>query len=246
MNRSERQLRRMIRKVLLNQDTTPVKIPKNARQLSDISFKKEFQKNADQRSLQQLAYIHWCNPYEAQSILGGSGKNEISTCIHSRKHKLVPWDMDESGDPDVPTIGLELKGFVTMASNLDLESGRHGPTKYRKTRKIQPDVEFQKMTSGIPKRSFAEEYLSRGQHYPEDGLIYSEKDLKIYHRYNYDSWNREWPEAILDNWRPIAMWYDDSKYDPDFYGYDNERLASVIEACKRKGLEIKKVSEWLT
>ena len=229
----------MIRKVLLGQNTDPVKIPKDKRAQADIDFKKQFQKNANQQSLQRLKYIHWCSPYEVQSTLRGSGKNEISTCIHSRKHDLVPWDLDESGGDDVPTIGIELKGFVTIASNLDLSSGRHY-VNYGRTEKLHPNKEFQKMTSGIPKRPYQQEYLPRGQHYPNTGLIYSEKDLKIYDGYDYDSENAEWPEAILDNWKPIAMWYDDSIYDP----IDNQKLAMVIQSCKDKGLKIKKASRW--
>jgi hypothetical protein len=120
-----------------------------------------------------------------------------------------------------------------------LASGRHG-VNYRGTQKLRPDKEFQKMTSGLPKRASFQEWEGRGKQYENNGLIYSEKDLKIYKRYNYDSRDAEWPEAILDNWEPVVMWYDDSKYDP----VENERLASVIEVCKRKGLEIKKVSEW--
>ena len=239
MKRSEKALRRMIRKVLLGQNTDPVKIPKDEDMQLDIDFKKEFQKNANQQSLQRLRYIHWCNPHEVQSVLTGSGKNEISTCIHSRNHDLVPWDMDESYGEDVPTIGIELRGFVTMASNLDLDSGRHY-VNFGRSHKLHPQKEFQKMTSGIPKRSMSAIYKDRAYGYPNMGLIYSEKDLKIYDGYDYNSEYAEWPEAILDNWRPIAMWYDDSRYDP----IDNPKLASVIQVCKDKGLKIKKVSRW--
>ena len=228
----------MIRK-LLSENTDPVKIPKDEDMQLDIDFKKEFQKNANQQSLQRLRYIHWCNPHEVQSILTGSGKNEISTCIHSRKHPLVPWDMDESFDGDVPTVGIELRGFVTMASNLDLDSGRHY-VNFGRTHKLHPHKEFQKITSGIPKRSMSTIYKDRSYNYKNFGLIYSEKDLKIYDGYDYDSENAEWPEAILDNWKPIAMWYDDSRYDP----ITNHKLASVIQRCKDAGLKIKKASRW--
>lgn len=238
MKQSERQLRRLIRQ-LIGQNTDPVEIPKNANVQSNIEFKREFQRNADQKSLQRLRYIHWCNPHEVRPILEGSGKNEISTSIHSPKHPLVPWELDESYGADVPTIGIELKGFVTMAANLDLASGRHG-VNYRTGDKLNPSKEFQKMTSGIPKRASEKDFQNRGKNYPNMGLIYSEEDLKIYSRYNYDSIDAEWPEAILDNWRPVAMWYDDEQYDPA----DNQTLSSVIEMCKKSGIKIKKVSDW--
>lgn len=238
MERSEKQLRRLIRK-LIGQNTDPVTIPKTERMQSDIEFKKEFQRNADQQSLQRLRYIHWCNPHEVQSILKGSGKNEISACIHSSNHALVPWNMDEGNAEDVPTIGIELRGFVTMASNLDLDSGRHY-VNYRGKNQLNPQKEFQKMTSGIPKRSYSKQYQNRGQQYPNLGLIYSEEDLRIYDGYDYDSGNHEWPEAILDNWRPISMWYDDHVYHPN----ENNSLARVIKASEDAGLSIKKVSDW--
>lgn len=238
MEKSERQLRRLIRK-LIGQNTDPVEIPKNPRVRSNIDFKRNFQRNADQKSLQRLRYIHWCNPHEVHSILKGSGKNEISTCIHSRNHPLIPWKLDESFAEDVPTIGIELKGFVTIAANLDLASGRHG-VNYRTNDKVNPGKEFQKMTSGLPKRASEQDYLNRGKNYPNMGLIYSEDDLKIYRRYNYDSIDAEWPEAILDNWNPVAMWYDDGEYNP----VENQTLASVIQMCNKSGIKIKKVSEW--
>tara|TARA_B100000927_G_C16388793_1_gene438456 strand:+ start:156 stop:599 length:444 start_codon:yes stop_codon:yes gene_type:complete len=147
--------------------------------------------------------------------------------------------MDEESSEDVPTVGIELRGFVTMASNLDLDSGRHY-VNFGRSHNLHPQKEFQKMTSGIPKRSMSTIYKDRAYNYSNMGLIYSEKDLKIYDGYDYNSDNAEWPEAILDNWRPIAMWYDDSRYDP----IDNQKLASVIQICKDKGLKIKKASRW--
>jgi hypothetical protein len=99
-------------------------------QMQGVELKKWFRKNADQQSLQKLLYIHWGTPDEIlkllQSWYRGGRKNEINTSIHSPKERLVPWTQDEQWDGDTYTVGIIIKGHVTFASNVDLDTGRLG------------------------------------------------------------------------------------------------------------------------
>ena len=89
-----------------------------------IAFKKYFRKHADQQSLQKLRYIHWGSPHEIQTVIEADGRSEISTAIHPASGPIYPWNLDSYQDDD--TVGVELEGFVTFASNVDLDSGRPG------------------------------------------------------------------------------------------------------------------------
>lgn len=91
----------------------------------DVDIKKWFHENADQASLQKLIYVHWGSPKEIASLLGGSGKNELNTSIHIPGQTLEPWDYDEQHHGG-ETVGLMVKGWVTFAGNVDLDSKRLG------------------------------------------------------------------------------------------------------------------------
>ncbi len=103
---------------------------RGAGQIKGVDLKKWFRENADQESLQKLMYIHWGTPDEIETILNshwkGGGKNELNTSIHDPSKRLVPWVQDEMWDGDSHTVGLIVKGWVTFASNVDIDSGRLG------------------------------------------------------------------------------------------------------------------------
>ena len=139
--------RRHIRNILLEimeiEQANTAEELRRLKKLETLSQNKElkrfFQKNADQDSLQQLRYIHWGTAAEIENLLGASGKSEISALIHHRKGRIIPWAMDPDG-----TYGLQLKGYVTFAANIDLDSGRPGGDGF--------SVPKANQSSGLPKR----------------------------------------------------------------------------------------------
>ena len=146
-----------------------------------------------------------------------------------------------------------MEGFVTFASNVDVDSGRQGPL--HNSESFFGAEEFQKNTSGFPKRPSvasveqrieAQELYQKLQADPDYemseaemdiydrvGLAYrDDNDPYIFARGDKDFAKKEdililkaedlipspkdyyyeedqiglWPEAILDNWSPIAIY----------------------------------------
>ena len=235
-------LRNLIRNIILSE----LKIEKTEQQLADIELKRDFIKKADQNSLQNLRYIHWGKPKEISNVIRSNGRSEISTAIHPKTGKIIPWSLDENSwdYAHASSFGIELKGFVTWASNVDVDSGRHGTIHGRKD--LPSPFDFQMKTSGIPKRPnigsvnyrieaskilekikaglgitpkeerFLEEYGDWDALFQRDGKTYrSAEDIMILKEkdlvptpsdyYFGDDLIGLWPEAILDNWKPIKL-----------------------------------------
>ena len=246
-------LRKIVRQILLE-----IKIPKNAKQKDDIAFKQYFRKHADQQSLQKLRYIHWGSPREIRSAIEADGRSEISTAIHPPSGPIYPWNFDEYQDD--ATVGVELEGFVTFASNVDLDSGRDGSIHKTKDFGLSREKLFQKKTSGYPKRPSVSSIekrigvskilrkMEKNGVDPDDwqqveeffpSLSPEEQDLWNKYGVNYsfgragkeyrdkndililkaedlipseeDYYFMEdsiglWPEAILDNWKPVKLY----------------------------------------
>ena len=268
-------LRKLVRQILVE-----VKIPKSTEQTQDIAFKQYFRKHADQQSLQKLRYIHWGSPREIQEIIEADGRSEISTAIHPASGPIYPWTLDSWQDDF--TVGVELEGFVTFASNVDLDSGRPG-SKLRLPDALLPkDKAFQKKTSGYPKRPSVssietrisiqrllgkmkdkgvnvddwdemEEFISSlspeeqdlwnnygttdifgrgGKEYlnKNDVLILKAEDLIPSEEDYYfgDDQIGLWPEAILDNWKPVKIYLD--RDDSSLYSDEFDDLTEYLES----------------
>ena len=248
---------KLIRKAIQQIILLELKIEKSQEDLDNIKFKKYFIQNADQSSLKNLRYIHWGNPKEIMRILSANGKSEISTSIYPAKGHIEPWRMDEINIGNY-TVGIQLQGFITMASNVDLNSGRHRKFHIPDNPYPLKKISFQKKTSGIPKRPnvksldyltkaskhlrkmkdenrnwedilgdpFLRAYPDHDELYGRDGkqfddkndiLILKEDDLiptEMDYDIEYDLLGL-WPEAILDNWKPVKLWIPSELYDMD-------------------------------
>jgi len=247
-------LRKLIRELIISE----VKIPKDAKQKQDIAFKQYFRKHADQQSLQKLRYIHWGSPREIQAVIEADGRSEISTAIHPPSGPIYPWSLDSYQDDF--TVGVELEGFVTFASNVDLDSGRPGRRFRLPDAFLSKNKAFQKKTSGYPKRpsvSSIERRISVQKilrKMEENGVdpddwqqveeffpSLSPEEQDLWNNYgSTDTFGRDgkeyidkndvlilkaedlipteadyyfeddpiglWPEAILDNWKPVKLY----------------------------------------
>ena len=233
-------LRETIRRVLLE-----LKIEKSQDDKADIALKKQWAARADQSSLKKLRYIHWGSVGEIQKLLYSQGNSEISTSIHAPAGDVIPWTMD----PNSLVVGVELKGWITMASNIDLDSGRHDWV-HKRHADLTKELEYQKRTSGIPKRpsaSFTDERIAfadmdgepimtksgRIAQNIEDVLIYRAEDFIDRKEHNYSSDNMEWPEAILDNWKVVAVYSPHSYVGNDD---DDQRLIDLDMDCDDLGI----------
>ena len=231
-------LRETIRRLLLQE----LKIEKSKRMQTDIAFKKEWAAKADQASLQTLRYIHWGTVEDIEAILKADGRSEISAAIYSPSGEVDPFRLHIQH----PICGVELKGYVTMASNIDLDSGRHKDLHGGKG--LDDNMKHHLKTSGIPKRGYKTSYLTRTERKPNDRggkspdvdstLIYKAEDFKRKQKIDYEGYKMEWPEAILDNWKVIAIWTPDSK-SPYMYRSDKKKLAELDVQRKALGLPLK-------
>ena len=272
-------LRQYIRQIILSE----VKIPKSTEQTQDIAFKQYFRKHADQQSLRKLRYIHWGSPREIQAVIEADGRSEISTAIHPESGPIYPWNLDSWQDDD--TVGVELEGFVTFASNVDLDSGRPGGDHKLPDAFLSKDKAFQKNTSGYPKRPSVssierriniqrilkklkdkgvnlrdwdemEEFISSlspeeqelwnnygttdifgrgGKNYMDknDVLILTAEDLIPTEEGYYftDDPIGLWPEAILDNWKPVKVYLN-----PDESSLYSDEAVDLIEYLDSKDI----------
>ena len=239
-------LRETIRRLILE-----IKIEKDEDDKANISLKKQWAAKADQSSLKKLRYIHWGSVEEIQKILYSRGNSEISTSIHAPTGDVIPWAMDSNS----LIVGVELKGWITMASNIDLDSGRHGKHFGFRDPESNPlyptkELEYQKRTSGIPKRPSeydidwrivtadmeGEPIMTKSGRIAqniEDVLIYRAEDFIDRKEHNYSSDNLEWPEAILDNWKAVAVYSPHSYVGNDD---DDQRLIDLDMDCDDLGI----------
>jgi hypothetical protein len=235
----------------------------------DVDLKEFFRQNADQSSLKKLRYVHWGTAAEISRLLRSSKKNEINTAIHAPNQTLTPWNYDEQYD-DTKTVGLLVTGWVTFASNVDLDSQRLGDyfeklekekTKgysniyWPQNKDLKARAKKQAATSGVPKRPDASSLKSRVEKQrvvkkKEAGKILTDEEDQIYQALVDDNELRtilsvpgrdiskiedlfilnaedfvqrtaveleyeiavstlNWPEAILDNWKPVAIIAED-------------------------------------
>lgn len=197
--------------------------PQNA--MTAVELKKIFHSRANQASLKKLTYVHWASPGEIRKLLlkfieknNSAFKDEISTSIHNPKlEKMVPAQLITG-----LVIGIEVDGYITFASNIDLNSGVHTEIEDHNSRKIkdinsyppyQRDEFSERMKgfgqSGVPRRPDTQSI--RGGAGAIKGkkkvLILKAKDLRLNKDLagEYENMTNQWPEALIDNWKPISL-----------------------------------------
>ena len=197
----------------------------------NVNIKKWFHMNADQESLQKLVYVHWSELNNIFKILNtaknGRSHSEINTLIFPKYEKLQQLDLD-FGEGE-QKIGLIVKGWVSLASNIDLDSGRMSnvTSKNPKLSSSEQDILKQQIAFGLNKRPSIDSIKSRitasidGDRSPvlvgdemilhpndwEKALILKASDLKLQSDISAEvaDMTLNWPEALIDNWKPIAI-----------------------------------------
>lgn len=235
---SENILRSIIRKCILEAKMRAIVQAGHQGGMKDENWKSKtrFVQKADQKSLSNLQYVHWGTEKEIKRWLDicflkfdqpRKCRHEINTLIYPRGRTLEPWNLDVGETK----YGIMVKGFVTFASNIDLDSGKIGWDEwmnhwekqelgklsddqlraYKDQREYntpkRPNIMSmqQRMHAGLKGR----ERLMKGKKRNnfETLIIYKEKDLLYPPDLSQELKNltQEWPEAIIDNWLPAAI-----------------------------------------
>lgn len=224
----------------------------------NIDAKKYFHKNANQKSLQKLVYVHWAMKRQVFKLLNtawknnGKSRSEINTTIYPPNQKMSLFDIDNGQSHT--KIGLMVKGWVSFASNIDLDSGRMGSiTKNSEglRNKADKDMLQQQIEFGLNKRPSITMIKDRihnsnldGENpvlvgdeelwSPEDwklALILKAEDLQLQPDLSdeLEAFTLNWPEAFIDNWKPIAIVVHTTAQPNDWYELLDTELPLVDE-----------------
>ena len=235
MRINERQIRQIIREVLLEDRQSFIKAAadaglnyaaapgdplmlhsrnKEARRQSRV-LKNLWRQHSNQESFRRLTFVHWfSNAVESvPEFVHSSGKDEISTSVSSPD--------DPIGFTRWGVVGIQLRGWVTFAGNNmnQIMSGYMDKVKAKDRAKYGE--------AGIPKRPM--ETTPRSW----DTFALDAGDLT----YDPDEVN----EALLDNWKPVA-WVISEKFMNIFKNRqrrsEREELLTMIEAIRDSGLPV--------
>lgn len=253
-------LRRYIRKLLLEKGEFRqwFQAGHGSAQFSNrenIDIKKWFHKNADQKSLQKLTYVHWAKSDQIFKLLqlayknGGKSRAEINTGIYNSTDKLNVIDLSQGEDTK---IGLMVKGWVSMASNIDLDSGRmDGVTPYTLKNPKDRKLLQQQLKFGLNKRpnvlmvkdrikdsmngNGSAVYVGDTQILDAedwtDALILKADDLKLQPNLEneLEDFTLNWPEAFVDNWKPMAIVVHTNMQPDDWFELIDTELPLIDE-----------------
>lgn len=253
-------LRRYIRKILLEKGEFRQKFQAGHGSFQhsnqeNIDIKQWFHKNADQKSLQKLTYVHWANSEQIFKLLqlawknGGRSRAEINTGIYNSTDKLNVIDLSQGEETK---IGLMVKGWVSMASNIDLDSGRMGDIATNSLKNpIDKKLLQQQLKFGLNKRPNVQMVKDRiidsmnGEESSvyvgdkqilvaddwTDALILKADDLKLQPdlENELENFTLNWPEAFVDNWKPMAIVVHTNMQPDDWYELIDTELPLIDE-----------------
>ena len=184
-------------------------------------LKKAFHKHADRSFLNTLTTVHWTDyPGELKKLLNGSSKDEVSTSVY------LPGELENTGTGAMGGFGLEIKGHISLlANNMDwIVTG--GVRDFE-------GVDPQRTASSGKNKGVKKTYAPTG--YARDSAIVV-LDKSDWNPVGADEGITN-NEALVDNWRPIAL--VTSREDLRSYGEDDHDWELMEILAKKYGLEIK-------
>ena len=184
---------------------------------SGKALKKAFHKHADRSFLNTLTTVHWVDYAGAlNKLIKGSSKDEVSTSAY------LPGELENTGTGAMGAIGLEIKGHISLlANNMDhIVTG--GVRDFE-------GVDPHRTASSGKNKGVKKTYTPSG--YARDNAIVV-LDKSDWNPVGADDGITN-NEALVDNWRPVAIiTSNEDNYDDDDWLY-------IKKLSKKYGLEIK-------
>jgi len=182
-------------------------------------LKKAFHKHADQSFTNSLTTVHWTdNPESILALLKGSSKDEISTSAY------LPGELKNTGTGAYGAYGLEIKGHISLlANNMDnINTGSY--------REIEGDDSHRTKSSGKNK-GVKRTYIPAAYGNDKYSILVLDKS----------DWNPQGAdegitnnEALVDNWRPVAIIVSHEE------NYEDGDMEELEDFAEEYGLEIKR------
>ena len=184
---------------------------------SGRELKKAFHKHADRAFLNTLTTVHWVDYAGAlNKLIKGSSRDEVSTSVY------LPGELENTGTGAMGAIGLEIKGHISLlANNMD----------HIITGGVQDfeGIDPHRTVSSGKNKGVKKTYIPSG--YARDNAIVV---------LDKDDWNPIGAEdgitnneALVDNWKPVAIITSNED------GYDDDDWLYIEKLSKKYGLEIK-------
>ena len=184
-------------------------------------LKKAFHKHADRAFLNTLTTVHWTDyPGALKSLLKGSSRDEVSASAY------LPGELENTGTGAMGEFGLVIKGHISLlANNMDwvITGG------VRDFEGVDP----QRTASSGKNKGVKKTYIPAG--YARDSAIVV-LDKSDWNPVGADEGITN-NEALVDNWRPVAIVTSSEDLRP--YGEDDDDWLYIEKLAEKYGLEIK-------
>ena len=185
-------------------------------------LKKAFHKHADHSFMNSLTTVHWAdNVTMIKNLLKGSSKDEISTSAY------LPGELATTGTGAYGAYGIEVKGYISLLAN-NMDAINTGSARdFYDLFGVEHDAH--RTASSGRNKGVKKTYIPGGYARDNAIVVLSKSDWNPYDSDDGITNN----EALVDNWRPVAIVTSNEEYYSDGDMEELERLA------KEYGLEIK-------
>jgi hypothetical protein len=190
-------------------------------------LKQAFHKHADQSFTSSLTTVHWAdNPTMIATLLKASSKDEVSTSAY------LPGELKSTGTGAYGAYGLEIKGHISLlANNMDaINTGGH-----RDFETGMGEDDSHRTASSGKNKGVKKTYIPSA--YSDDKVPILVLDKSDWNPQGADEGISN-NEALVDNWRPVAIIisneenYEDGDVE-ELEGYANDL---GIEIKRTKGM----------
>jgi hypothetical protein len=187
-------------------------------------LKKAFHKHADQTFMNSLTTVHWAdNPTMIKNMLKASSRDEVSTSAY------LPGELKKTGTGAYGNYGLEIKGHISLlANNMDaINTGG--------SRDFEVDIGLyanpHRTASSGKNKGVKKTYAPSAYSSDKESIVVLDKS----------DWNPQGAddgvynnEALVDNWKPVAVIISHEE------NYEDGELEELEAFAKEHDLEVKR------
>ena len=186
-------------------------------------LKQAFHKHVDPAFLSSLTTVHWAdNPTMIKNMLKASSKDEVSTSAY------LPGELKNTGTGAYGAYGLEIKGHISLlANNMDaINTGGH-----RDFETGMGEDDSHRTASSGKNKGVKKTYIPSAYSSDKESIVVLDKS----------DWNPQGAddgvynnEALVDNWKPVAIIVSNEE------NYEDGDLEILESYADEYGLEIKR------
>lgn len=216
-------------------------------------LKSEWQDSANVQSFKSVTFIHWADIDRAFDLLRKPvSKDELSVLPYKSK----PWTpLQNLSGMTTQIIGVIVKGWPTLVANADLNSNAFKKSEIP-DKEMPRDVKNQRQASSGwnkypgPRSPGSKLFFDTGTEYArswDDYLVYSADEIAPHEKISFDALGvfrgtdpRGWPEALLDNWKPVGIvipdiTLDGNEFDDFVYTMGNHGIPAGLTVYDERG-----------